>query len=241
MSDRAARMPEPSHVVFRLTTLLFAVLLGAQCVWLLLAEFSRPGIDALPADATTAIAAAKQRDAALWAASIGVIRGDLWAESAFTYADLVFDETGLQPNPDVARAVVRARFSLDHALSDAPHQSGTWLLLADLALRYPSPGLDAIEALKMSYYTGPSEQNLIPLRLRAATLADRFNDVEMRAFISRELRFLLKQKQNSAIAEAYNIASPAGKRFIEQTVADIDPSFLNTLPAGSVQQQSLPN
>jgi hypothetical protein len=42
--NQAARANESPHTAFRLTTLLFAILLGAQCVWLLLAEFSRPGI-----------------------------------------------------------------------------------------------------------------------------------------------------------------------------------------------------
>ena len=60
--------PSP-HIAFRLTTLFIAVLLLIQCVWLLLAEFSRPGIDRLPTDVSAADVAAQKRDAAIWAAS----------------------------------------------------------------------------------------------------------------------------------------------------------------------------
>lgn len=241
ITNPSPRIAEPRHLAFRLATLLFAVSLGAYCIWLQLAEFSRAGIDALPTDARTAAAASKQREAALWAASVGAIRGDLWAESAFTYANLVFDQTAASTNPDVTTTAAGARYSIDHALNDAPHRSSVWLLLAGLSLRVRSAGVDALEALKMSYYTGPSEQSLIPLRFRLATRADRFDDVQMREFASRELRVLLKGKQNSAIAEAYNVASPAGKLFIEQTVGDVDPSLVKTLRAGSAATYSIPN
>jgi hypothetical protein len=234
-------MNAPSNIAFRLATLLFAILLGMQCTWLLLAETSRPGIDRLPTDATAAAAAAKERDAAAWTALIGAIRGDLWAESAFTYADLLFGKKAASPNTDTARSLARTRASLVHALDDAPHQSGAWLLLAALASNDPSAGFNATEALKMSYYTGPSDQDLMPLRLRMAVNSDTFNDVEMRQFITRDLRVFLTRKQKSTIAAAYNAASPAGKRFIEQAVKDIDPSALNSLAAAGKTGQFLPD
>ena len=127
-------MNEPSHTVFRLATLLFAILLFVQSIWLLPAEFSRPAIYQLPTDAAAAVAARNKRGDASWAAVIGAIRGDLWAESAFTYADLMWDDAGGGAN------LAQARSSLDHALTDAPHQSSAWLLLAGLASRYQLPG-----------------------------------------------------------------------------------------------------
>lgn len=238
MTITNARIAEPRHVAFRLATLLYAILLGAYCIWLQLAEFSRAGIDALPIDARTAAVASKERDAALWAASVGGVRGDLWAESAFTYADLLFP---MRSNSDVTSTAAGARYSIDRALNEAPHRSSVWLLFAGVSLAVRSAGVDALEALKMSYYTGPSEQTLIPLRFRIATRADRFDDVQMREFASRELRFLLQGKQNSAITGAYNVASPAGKLFIEQAVGDVDLSLLKTLRAGNAATHSIPN
>jgi hypothetical protein len=220
---------------FRLTTLLFAVFLGLQCTWLLLAELSRPGINRLPTDAAfiAAGASAKQRGAAWWAAAIGGFRGDLWAESAFTYADLLLGAKQDSANGDPTKVLERTRISLDRALDDAPHDSGAWLLLAGLALRYSSFDFNAKEALKMSYYTGPSEQDLMPLRLRIAVNSDAFGDVEVRQFVSRDLRLLLERKHKSEIAAIYDASSASGRRFMEQLLGEIDPSALGTLSLGA--------
>jgi hypothetical protein len=233
-------MNEPPHIAFRLTTLLFASLLGFQSIWLLITELYQPGIYRLPTNPADAIKARNGRGDAALAAMIGAIRGDLWAESAYTYAYLLFSESAETANEGLTLSLAQARAALDHALGDAPHESGAWLLRAGLSLRYPSFGFNALEALKMSYYTGPSEQDLMPLRLRVAVQLVSFDDIEIRQFVRRDVRLLLARKQKPAIADAYNAASPSGKRFIEQTVSDIDPSALGSL-RGGVQKQSLPD
>jgi hypothetical protein len=235
MLDRAIAMDGSHPIWFRLTALLLAMLLGAQCLWLVLAELARPSITQLPTDMASAAAAAKQRDAAFRAASLGAIRSDLWAEAAFTYADLLWsekNETFANPNP----ASHRARATLIRALNDGPHQSSTWLLLAGLSLRFLDPGFNTLELLKMSYYTGPSDRALVPLRLRIAVQLDGSEDVEMGQFISRDLRMLLAQNRKSSIAEAYNGAAPRGKRLIESTIKDIDPSALDSLQSAKQRQ-----
>jgi hypothetical protein len=227
-------MNQPSHLTFRLVTSLFAVLLGVQCVWLLVAEFYRPGISRLPTDAASAAAARNERINASWAARIGTIRGDLWAESAFTYADLLWnDGRG-------AADLVQAHSSLNYALTAAPHQSSVWLLLAALASRYQLPNIDVKEAVRMSYYTGPSELELMPLRLWTAVHSDAFSDSELRDSISREVRLLFSHQQNSALIAAYNAAPSMGRQFIEQTIREIDPAAAESL-RGSAQRSSLPN
>ena len=240
MLNRVGDMDGRPHFVLRTAALLIAALLGMQCVWLLAAELVRPGVDRLPTDPASAAAAAEHRDAAFWAASIGAVRGDLWAESAFTNADLLWGNKGARGNENITGTLASARASLDHALNDSPHLSSAWLLFAGLAAGFPSLGLDATTLLKMSYYTGPSEQRLVPLRLRIAVHSDQFSDVEVRQFVGRDIHFLLAGKQKSAIAEAYNTASSAGKSFIEQTVKDIDPSALGALHTGA-KRQSLPD
>jgi hypothetical protein len=210
----------PTGVVFRRVTIMFAVLLGAQSVWLLLAEFTRPGIDRLPTDAAAATVAAKQRRSASLAASFGIIRGDLWADLAFTYADLLWGDSGSSAGPPPA--LERARAQLERALDTAPHQSGAWLLLAGLGSRYPSLNVKAAQALKTSYYTGPSERDLMAPRLRVAAQSDFLNDPEIREFVTRDLHLLLAGRQKSAIDEAYNAGSPTGKAFIKQAVGQID-------------------
>jgi hypothetical protein len=200
-------MNQASHRAFRLSTLLFAVVLGFQSAWLLLAEFSRVE--------------------AKWAAEIGAIRGELWAESAFTYAHSMQGDAG----GDIKLA--RVLSSLDRALAYAPLQSSAWLMLAELASRYQLPGMDAKEALKMSYYTGPSELELMPLRLSIAAHSDLFSDLELRDSFSREVRLLFTHRQNSAIIAAYNVALPAGKQFIEQIIRQIDASAVESLRAAA--------
>jgi hypothetical protein len=231
-------MLSSTQTKFRIVTLLFAALLGLQCVWIILAELLRAGVDQLPTDASTAAAAIGKRDRAARAAEVGVIRGELWAQLAFTYADLMFDDK--REAPDTMQKLTRARVDLEHALYDAPAQPGAWLLRAGLALRYPSLGLDAVESLKMSYYTGPTELELIPLRLRFTALSNITNDVEMRQFLRRDLRLLLARNQQSAIADAYNGASAPGKRLIEQTLDDIDHGAADSLRTRT-PKQALPD
>jgi hypothetical protein len=229
---------EQPRIWFRVWALLFAILLGAQCVWLLLANLTRSDVTRLPTDANAATAAAAQRAAAGQAAAIGGIRGDLWADLAFTHADLLWLDA--DATPGVPQFLTDARTALGRALRDAPHNSSAWLLLAGLSARYPSFGFDATKALKMSYYTEPSERDLIPLRLRIAAHSDFVSDFEMRQFVTRDLRFLLAQKQQSEVVAAYKAASPAGRSFIEHVVSEVDPSVLASLRA-AVQAPELPN
>jgi hypothetical protein len=237
----AAQTQSSSHIYFRITLLIFAVLLAAQSTWLLLAEFSRPQIESLPLDAASVAAASKVRGPALWAASIGAIRGDLWAESAFTYAGLAIDDNRSGTQPVTNPAVSRLRASVQQALGYAPTQSAVWLLRTGFALRYPSESWIPLEALRMAYYTGPSDQSLVPLRLRLAAQADGFFDLEIKEFATRDIRMLLATKQYSAIAVAHDLASNAGKQFIEQTVRDIDPSAVGNLSPPAPKTQALPD
>jgi hypothetical protein len=118
--------------------------------------------------------------------------GTYGRKSAFTFAVLPWGNAG--DNPEPGRVFQEALARLDHAIDDAPHQSGTWLLLAGLAARHPMPNLDSVEAVKMSYYSGASEQELMPLRLRIALQSEAFDDPEMQHFVSQDLRLALARK-----------------------------------------------
>ena len=237
MSARAYQRNPRSQWVFRLGAVVCAALIGLQCIWLLLPELVRPKIDQLPTNVTAASVAAKLHDAVLWAASVARIRGDLWANSAFTQADLLWRNDA---KPD-ENALQLARTSLYNALRNAPHLSGAWLMFAGLATRYPALGGDAIDLLKLSYYTGPSEQELVPLRLEIAIRLGSFSDLEMRQFITRDVRLLLAQKQETAIAKIYTAASMNARTFMEQAIRDIDPSAVDKIREGGQRQLELPH
>ncbi len=233
-------MSAQRRIGFRRLILLGALALSLQSFWLLSAQFTRSTLDRLPTDATAATAAAQQRDRAAQAASLGSVRGDLWAFDAYTYANLLFGENTPRAGADLVRDLTKARAALDHALRYAPHQSSAWLFLAGLAARYPSLGPSAKEALKMSFFTGPSEQELLPLRLRIAAEADSLSDDEIQPLVRRDLRLLLAQRQDMAIAEAYDAASPVGKRVIEKVVGESNPSLARSLP-GRLKKPPLPD
>jgi hypothetical protein len=215
-------------VAFRRVTAVFAALLAVQSIWLLVAELTRAAIYSLPADAASAAVAAKQRGWAAVAASSGLIRGDLWADSAFTYADLLWSDNG--SSAGLTQPLDRARTNLERALGDGPHQSGAWLLLAGLGSRYLSLNVNAAQALKTSYYTGPSEQDLMLPRLRVATQSDFLNDAEIREFVTRDVRLLISRHQQSAIDAASNGGSPIGKAVIKQIVSRVSPPPAPTTP-----------
>jgi hypothetical protein len=224
-------MNMPSQTTFRLVTLAFAIVLGAQCIWLLLAELTRPGVNRLPMDPQSAALAAKQRNDATWAAGIGAIRGDLWAESAYTYSDLLWANSSNSSENSPSLALARGR--LDRAVRYSPDQPSAWLLLAGLASRYRWSKPDPAEALKMSYYTGPSELQLMPLRLLVTVQLDELNDSELQFLARRDLRLLFAHRGKPVIIQAYQSATPAGKHFLEQAIGEIDPSFVAPLRGGA--------
>jgi len=219
----------PSHIPFRIATLVLATILGTQCIWLLLAELFRPSAIRLPSDPQRAGIVAEHRNAATSAAWIGVIRGDLWAESAFTYANLLWTDS--TNNSELAHLVDQGHARLDRAVLYAPHQTGAWLLLAGFASRYRWSKPDAAEALRMSYYTGPSELPLMPIRSLVAGQLPAL-DAELQQFVRRDLRVLTRQEK-PAVIQAYQSATKAGKQFIEQAVGEIDPIFAKTLRLGA--------
>jgi hypothetical protein len=221
-------MNSPSDASFRIGSIVLAALLGLQSVWLLLADLSRPELDRLPTDAQSAAAAAAGRNDATWAAWIGGIRGDLWAEAAFTFSDLLWAE----PTPDRTELAGAARLRLVNTLRYAPHQSGAWLLMAGLSARFQWADARPAEALKMSYYTAPSDLNLLPLRLLVAVRSGALGDADVQQLARRDLRLLVMRQQGAVVREAYEQATPEGRSFIEQVVKDIDPTYPGLLRAG---------
>jgi hypothetical protein len=217
---------EPPHTPFRLAALALTSVVGIYCVWLLLAEVVRPGVRGLPVNPQTAAVAAQKHGRAHWAAQVGLIRGDLWAEAGYTSADLLWKNPSGGKDPSQALDLARAQ--LDRAIRYAPTKAGVWLLLAGFASKFP----EAIEALRMSYFTGPSELSLMPIRTFIAAQMPTLDD-DMQQLARRDVRILLQRQQKSAIIQAWHVASPAGKRLIEQEIRERDPNFAQELRRGA--------
>ena len=213
--------------LFRINISIFGLLLAAISLWIVLPELSRPNITTLPVTPKGAAAAAADRGEALWAARAGVVRGDLWAEAAFTYANLEWLDSA-QP---LGEALDQARATATRAVSLMPGNSDVWLMLADLSSRYrwqtPSP----TECLKMSYYTGPHEEALIPLRLMVAARLDPSADAVLADLFRRELETVMMDRTalRPAIVAAYEQATSQAQHLIEDVAARTDPAFSHTL------------
>lgn len=218
-----------SHDLFRHIIILFAVVLGCQAIWILTAEFSRSSSRDFAGNARSAIAA--NRKAAALAASFGVLRGDLWGEYALTYLNLLQRVGPDSGNVEASQTAEQARNVADRALALAPHDARIWLALAGIEAQLGSLKDKPAGALLMSYYTGANETELIPLRLRLAVNSNALADGDFQQLVRHDIKTIITRKPEltPAILAAYRDALPFGRQFLEETLKEIDPSFLAKL------------
>jgi hypothetical protein len=216
-----------SSLLLRRAVSVYGFLLGAASLWILLAELSRPGVTILPTTRELAATAAAHRSDAMWAARIGVIRGELWAEAAFTYANLAWAD-----NASAQTTVLQqANATATRAINLAPGNSAVWLLLAELASRYGQKTPNPIETVKMSYYTGPREDALEPLRLGLSAQLNVSADPELERLFRSDIETILTSRPGlkPAVLSAYALATPQARQIIDDTAGRVDPAFAQTL------------
>lgn len=218
-----------SHRLFRGTVLVFAFVLGCQAIWILTAEFARRS---LPYNSENALAVANvNRNAAARAALLGFIRGDLWAEYALTFIDLF---NGNKPDSTTAQAsktIMLAGEVAERTLAHAPHDARIWLVLASAKSWLDASSHKADAALRMSYYTGANETELIPLRLHLAVNSRGLIEKDFQQLVRHDIQTIVTHKPElkPAILAAYRDAPPFGRQFLEDTLEQIDPTLLNNL------------
>ena len=213
------------HDFFRGAVLLFAFVLGCQAIWILTAEFFRPSRIQFPATAQAATTASANRNAAAWAALFGVVRGDLWAECAITYLDVLeHNQQRGDGGPD-DKTLKRARDVDTRALTLAPYDARVWLVLAGINSRL---GKNTAAALRMSYYTGANEVELIPMRLHLAVNSQALVEKDFQQLVRHDIRAIVTRKPElePVILEAYRDALPTGRSFLEETLKEIDPTLI---------------
>jgi hypothetical protein len=213
----------------------FSCILMLLAIWLFLAEISRPALPHFPPDGNVASLIVSERNDAKWAARFGIVRGDLWTENTLTYADLVWPGEH-RDALKLSETLEEARSTAERAVRYAPHDARAWLVLAALDSRANSRSIGSTAALKMSYYTGPNEADLTPLRFSLSLQPDFFADEEIRELAEREIRLLIlgRPELRAVLAAAYRDATSPGKRFIEASVQNLDPEFLTALRTGTL-------
>jgi hypothetical protein len=208
----------------KLACTFFGLVLMAGASWILIPEFYLSG--ASRSEKAGTVASLEESENLDKAASLAVVRGDLWTKSALASAAL------LQSDPGLNRANDRVRERLVNALTRAPYQADVWLTLASLANQFKWTRYDIAELLKMVYYTGSNDIDLVAartklaLRLNATTV-----DMELQDFVKRDVNLILRRwpELRPALAEAYRSANPEGRALAEGVIARNDPAFLSAL------------
>lgn len=223
----------PAQMRFRAGLLIFSAVLASLSVWVIAAEYYRPRRIYLPVDQQAGLLRADRDDRqnAKRAASLGLVRGDLWAESAFTYSDLLWNEPTTAQDPNGSN---EARLNLENAVRYSPHRGDVWLMLAALADRYNWQGYQPNALLKMSYYTAPNEFSLFPLRFQVSLRPNNLQDLEIQDLIRRDIRVVVTKAPllKPALIAAYKAAPSASKAMVERLISEIDPTYLAAMRAG---------
>jgi hypothetical protein len=224
------RLMQRSIFWFRNVILIFAGVLALQAVWLVTADFFRPMLPYFPQDKADEEKASAFSSAAVTAASISMVRGDLWTDGAIALSSGLINKLAGGDGPQLTSqrdpGVIARR-----AARLSPHDSRTWLLLAALDSRFVGPNPKIVNYLKMSFFTGPNELALVPLRIHIATRSMVINDAELKNLVEQDIRSIVLRHQalRPSLLAAYRDASPDGKKIIETTVGEFDKDFLTVI------------
>ena len=219
---------------FNVVAGIFAGFLAMQAMWFLSIASTHPTIVFPPADAAGGRVAAGQAASAHVAALIGAIRGDLWANYAFAMTSDWLGAFEDVKDDGASRGGGPARSAAKRAAELAPGDSRVWLLLAALDSRAGPYKGNVSEELRTSYYTGPNERALRPLRIRIAVNSAAIADPELQSLVTQEIRTIISHEPalKPAIVNAYQHGSADGKRFLERVLAELDPELLNAMRKG---------
>ena len=166
------------------------------------------------------------------------MRGDLWTDAAIALSSDLIGEVVDERDPQIALSRDRAKIVAQRAARLSPHDSRIWLLLAALNSRFDRPNREITNRLKMSYFTGPIEPALSPLRIRIATYSTAITNAELQPLVAQEVRTVILRHKNQipSLLAAYRDGSAEGKQFIEATVGDLDKDLLARMRASGSHQ-----
>jgi len=150
------------------------------------------------------------------AATLGLVRGDLWAAAALSSAAQNPEANQFIHNDSDQSSV--AMFAL-RAVALSPWRGDMWLLLARQASVDPSTKNRTVALLEMSYFVAPDAIGLAGERLRLAAhiLGE---DAELRSYVMADVGLILRERPDdtAAIVRAYQEADEVGHRAIRDAV-----------------------
>jgi hypothetical protein len=220
----------------RMGLLGLGVVLALGGTWVLLGALLAPETVALPLDRDAAAAAPAHRGRAIAAARLGVIRGDLYAQAAYSDAGLLWLDPAHGLDAASAAEVQAARSNAETALALAPVNGSAWLFLAALPPASAKPaGANGLIALQMSYLTAPDDAALARPRIERALASGVPIDRDLQEFMKGDLREILARQplQKPAILAAYKAASPQNQAIFEALAAEMDPDFAQSVRGGA--------
>ncbi|MCI0467536.1 MAG: hypothetical protein L0Y57_11110 [Beijerinckiaceae bacterium] len=206
-------------------------------VWLAVPEFVGPKRAGLPLDLNGAEAVAALRPSAVLAAEMAVIRGDLWAEAAFTGARFMWIDRSAGLTGANAKALAKVRANAETSLSLAPVNGAAWLFLAMLPQSSPDRDSRVPVYLQMSYFTAPNDLSLAPLRVILAAASNALADKDIQVFVRSDIRGLLERGPDyqQDIIAAYRSARPQNQPIFEALVAESDQDLASALRTGTAK------
>ena len=177
-------------------------------------------------------AAAARRTRAVFAAEIGaMIRGDLWAEAAFTGARFMGTDRSTSLDGTNSGQLAQARANADTALALAAVNGAACFFFA----RLPASSQDGENRvgtlLEMSYFTAPSALDVTPWRLERAATSSAVADKDLQASVKSDIRGILDRgtEFQQAIMAAYRNAWRQNQPILKSLVADADPAVAQLL------------
>lgn len=221
--------------LFRLSLAILGGVLGLYSLWQLTVAFVGPVTPyflSAPAPAAAAGQSVSDKERmATTAARIGWLDGGLWFDDALLSAQAA--RRAGSNSAQGRSALEDARTALIRSARLAPHDARTWLLLAMVDADLAQHPRGQVEALKMSYYTGPNDTALIPWRLPLAVRSSAIGNPDFQSLVSGEVRSALREPALQAtVLSSYRQATADGKHFLETSVGALDADLLAKMQAG---------
>ncbi len=215
---------------FRILLTALALTIGFYAIASAIAEMMALERAAFPADAAK-IHSPWTGDASSLLATLSPFRSELESNHALITA-LQAIESGQKKSSTVRSAEhADALGIVRQTLSISPYNPELWLALALLQAQRDPHDPVVVEALKMTYFTAPSDARLMPVRLDIAGRFDALALPDVKDLVRNDIHQIMTRRPElkPAIVSAYRRASDLGKAFFRDAVQSIDPSFVPTL------------